>query len=811
MNPVSNPAGTLAQINNPITNAVTGANQPNQPTATDTAQQPGQPPVMGGANIFSQLTAKGSPYLSKLSSAASQAMGAGVPVLSSLVVGAVHATDPSKDPLSQAYRSQDPSQVIPPNGQQQQQAAQPTGLQKAALGAAGVINGIGAGLGDAGAIGQVPKGAGAFYGISKTLGARSERLQKDQMNKVMMAEANTRMVHEQRLIHNLDEDAKQTSLKNGQQQLETMKATASTEAPVTEIAKGLLSSEIPDYIKSQKLDPTKETAIPSGIKVVDTDKNGVPITQLTYSLVTVPDVNLNANDSDEDKAAHSKATLDFFNKWAPPSSGKWGSDGVQAFTGPQYNLVYQQAHDAVTKDLAIKKAQIQNGYDLDEIHEGEEALKFKKDPVMSQVLATASATGDIMSARDALLQQNADPKSPLYGKYPNLDYDLRHTMGYTEDDKGKKTYVYDKMLDNHQKQLDKNQEIMLDDNKTASKAHGEEAAGLVPIYQDKANKATSPQQKAFYQDLATRAQSAANASTAYDVNKKQQELKVQQDMDEDNIPSLVDDVFNYTAKPEQMSSLRKNQRAALYKAVDERNKTLPPDQQWSSSKYQQRYEEQQDIASNKPNTKGAQIQSLDQFGKHVAQANRRIVGLQNTNSPWLNKPLNEIKQGTQGYPEATALIFDANATKDEFLTFINNGHVPATDEEKKVADTITGAKTASELQAAFREMMHLVIARGSALNDSYYRIMGTNIPKMMTDDTKTIIRQFGFNPDDVQSPEKTTSLSANVNAPSEMKRPPVPNNKPANSVYMKGPDGTFAWVNPNQVQAIASKGGIVIP
>src|SRR6202000_1342178 len=87
-----------------------------------------------------------------------------------------------------------------------------TETQKIATAGLSALKGFGNALGDAGAVGTVPRGGGALTGITRTLGARQQRerqevIDQSELNKnaVLTAEANTRMIHEQRLIHNLDE------------------------------------------------------------------------------------------------------------------------------------------------------------------------------------------------------------------------------------------------------------------------------------------------------------------------------------------------------------------------------------------------------------------------------------------------------------------------------------------------------------------------------------------------------------------------------------------------------------------------------
>src|SRR5438445_7469213 len=210
------------------------------------------------------------------------------------------------------------------------------------------------------------------------------------------------------------------------------------------------------------------------------------------------------------------------------------------------------------------------------------------------------------------------------------------------------------------------------------------------------------------------------------------------------MPVLVDAAVHYQLDPNKLYSMRKNTNAN-FKA-----EMLKKDPTWSEAVYKQRYSMQQELASDKPNSMGGQIESLNRFAMHTADANRGIEGLRNMRSPIINRPLNKIKEGTVGFPEAQAFKIEAETAKDEFLNFIKNGHVPPTDQEERLAGSINDSKTPAELQAIFRTMAKLVSRRAQAMNGRYATIMGGgSIPGLLQPNTESILRQFGIDPSEV--------------------------------------------------------------
>lgn len=763
------PQGTLSQIDNPL---VQGSPQPletaqptPQPSGTDTAQGPAagldtlsnpkQQRPFGGASLGSILLGKGqslpsvvSPHVSKIGDSIQKTI--------------------TENPEA---------------------ASKPGGVMRAVVaGGLQALSGIGAGLGDVGNIGTVPAGAGGLYGMGKTLQARNTRLQEADKNSVMMAEANTRMIHEQRLISKLDDEARQTSVDSGQRQIQLYRSQPS---PVPALAEHLDSDQITQFIQEKKLDPTKETAIPDGMKVVGTDKNGNPIKRMTYTLMGVPaDITL------DDKYKGSKDVLEELNKYAPPANGGKWTEG-QHFTGTEFNLAMQHAADVRAATLSRNQSLIQSKLaDQNQVRDME-SVNFRG---VSDWVNALSQTpnGDVMAARTAMLS-NADMRS----KYPNLDNDLREYYG--KDDKG--VYNYDKLLEKHQEKIDQGIESIITLQKDLNKAHGEEAASIGAGLKARIKNPTDADKLVLpkLQRMADQADQQAKASLDYDALKKEQDQRISDALEEENLPVLIQAADNYQLDPNKLYTMRKGANAN-FKA-----KMLEKDPTWSEAKYKQRYNMQLELASDKANSMGGQVESLNRFAMHTADANRGIQGLRNLGSPIIDKPINAIKEGMVGFPEAQSFMIEAETAKDEFLNFIKNGHVPPTTQEERLAASVNTSKTPAELQSIFRSMAKLVAARTKAMNGRYSTIMGGgNIPGLIQPDTDSILRQFGVDVDAIYNTTGTTSFSSPINGnPAQQKAsqnlPPAPKGM----VRIRTPNGTLMNIPESQAKTAADNGAVI--
>lgn len=646
-------------------------------------------------------------------------------------------------------------------------AAAPGGWARTLL--AGAMHGLGGAAKVAGDVGQVA-GDMATGGLSGAMirARKNAPLIRERQNvvmdkeKMLNAEANARMVQEQTLTHKLQEEAIDESLKSGQEQLQTWRNQAN---PGVEKAKGLTSDQAKDMIKNDGADPSEETAIPTGI-INSTDKSGRPYRQLTYSIVKTTPVTLDPRDPDQ------KATLDRLNKYAPPEKGKtWQGDqnGIVNFGGAQYNMLYQQANDRQVVNTAIRRATLAAGVAEEDVKKGEEALSFSKDPNVIKAINSSMnpTTGqpDMISARNSLYLASQNPKSPLYGKYNNIDNDMRERLGYTEDDKGKKSYVFDKMLDDYQKKQDTAMDEYVGLLKDADKAHGDEAASLAQTFTAKANDPSIPPGlRAVYAKKAIQLNAQAKAGLDFAADKKKRETDAENQANTGDMSGIMDMVKNYDYDPDKLFSRFKDLKAKRDFIAQVYAET---GQQWSDSEYKARYATKQDY---RPEGKGGQaVQSLNTFALHTGDANGLIQKLDNTKSPLLNKPINKWDESVLGKPEVMQYRVAIAAAADNYINYLLNNkakHASDDDLAAKLQSTDTSPAMA---QVMMRQMANTIALKAREQNFAYRKQMGKDIPDFLDPDTIQVLRTFGINADQIN----TSGPSGLISTGQQASKPPA--------------------------------------
>jgi hypothetical protein len=645
-------------------------------------------PPSGGASIGSQLAAKGSPFLSNLTKGTNAAASAAGPA-----------------------------------------AAAPGGwarsLLSGAMSALGSTSGIEDSLSDAAAAtAPVPPGGGAATGVLRTLQAGQQRKaqQKQQQfqnsqevdkNKAVIAEANARMIHEQALAHQVGETAIKESIDTGTQAVAKLK---SNPQPSSIIAEGLTSDELKQYITSNKLDPTKETAFPTGRKQVGENPDGTPVYRTTYTAMGLPqDVTLNPDDPKD------KAQLADMNKYAPrPDGGKWGT-GTQKLSGAQYNTVMGQVAEGKAQTLARDKQMLEQGMSQEKV---DELKSFNMGSDWTNALNQSK--GDVIGARNAIM---SNPQ--LASKYKNLDSDI--TAHYPD---------FPKMYEDYQKKIETGIADFTKWTEKADAAKGDEAAAMAATAQSKVDDPTTPPAlRSIYQQKITQLNKQSKATAKYTQDEKAAELAADTKASDGDLADLQDAALHYEMDPDKFFSKFKGLKAKQeFEAQMHRT-----DPTWSEGEYRARYNTKNDF---RPQGKGGlAVQSINTFAGHVGDANNLIESLHNTNSPILNRPWNKIDEATRGTPAYIVYKTATQAAADNYIDFLLNQKAKHASDDDLVAQLTSPNTSPSMAQGIMRQMANTVAIKGRQLNRTYKSQMKEDIPDFLDTDTQNIFRTFGINPD----------------------------------------------------------------
>ncbi len=312
---------------------------------------------------------------------------------------------------------------------------------------ANTLKGFTAAMGDAGAVGQVPEGAGALYGVQKTLQASAQRQKEEQTHKEVLeqqarensredwrmmanvAQANSQMRHEQALTWQLGTEQMDKSITAGSQMAEQWSSLPKAQSQV--LGENLTAGEINNLMQQKgpdgkpKLDPTKSTAFPTGKKYVGEDSQGRPQYALTYSIMSIP--------AEYKLTPADKSWVDVVNKIPGGQHFNAGDDKTDGDRMPGYvaNSLYKQAQTIEAQTAA------RNQLAADQQFENE-YVNFDTTGQWAKYLSAQK--GDIQSAVDHFIADwRKDPK--LQQQYPQLLKDIQRSYATKADPTGTTGYT----------------------------------------------------------------------------------------------------------------------------------------------------------------------------------------------------------------------------------------------------------------------------------------------------------------------------------------------------------------------------------
>ena len=650
---------------------------------------------------------------------------------------------------------------------------QPRGVQ--------LVNRIGANLGDIASATEGGPAGGGIAGAFRVARAQSQREVEESKNRVQIALANTQMLHQQALTHQLGTEAMEKSATSGQAAVDTLTHSAS---PGRVVSQGKTASELAGMIKTAKnpdgtLQPDRQLVFSTGSKQVGTNPDGTPSMVPTFTVIDPgSDVEL------------SKADMDDFKKL-----GMKEDDIPKTMSPANYNSYRQQfdnwtTHKAVVEDAAQKAGMSE--YRLKISKAGADIANDE-----SYLKAADEAKGDPV---ETLFRLQSEPQFKDYrDRHRDLQNEYISHLGAGNFEEGQK--AWDKFVESYEKRqaqlFDKSQAIFHDlDNPTSMDTSDKASAALAVItarLQDPNTLESDKPKLRFYQNQADAAFKATRANEILTEKSKGANAP----LDKEDLDSLMPSMLAYNVDPEKLAGMRGSQREQLVAALVRKDPT------WSEAEYKERFTTTQDFRPQ--GSAGKQIQSVNTFAKHAAAANDLISSLQNTKSPWLNKPLNEVKKqfgNDKIGPYSTAL----EAARDEYLNFLKAGHAPTADEIKRGDDLVNENTSPANAQAILRQMAETAALRAESMNDQYAFTMKKDYPNMLSVRSAQFLKNMGVDVGHVGG----IGGQAQQTQPNQTQGSPAasvaPAAKPPNTVHMQRPDGSFMYI-PVANQAAAEKLG----
>lgn len=168
-------------------------------------------------------------------------------------------------------------------------------------------------------------------------------------------------------------------------------------------------------------------------------------------------------------------------------------------------------------------------------------------------------------------------------------------------------------------------------------------------------------------------------------------------------------------------------------------KLLNPD--WNTQYYKAVQEATDDMV------KGKSHQGILSFGQFLVHANDALQGsnsLARSNSPLLNKPINELNDQILGKAGVPQLMTDIMAARSEWNTFIHSGHAPTKDEVDAGSIIMSDKSTPAQIAGVLGEMGKQAVGRLDQINEGYKTVTHRDWPNLIPAMAKDAASNLGL-------------------------------------------------------------------
>jgi hypothetical protein len=206
---------------------------------------------------------------------------------------------------------------------------------------------------------------------------------------------------------------------------------------------------------------------------------------------------------------------------------------------------------------------------------------------------------------------------------------------------------------------------------------------------------------------------------------------------------------------------------------------------------------------------GLAINSFNQFLDHAAEAANLSNALQNTNSKWLNTPINTIKKDGLGDPGVPELMTAIQAARSEWQNFIKSGRASDIADTNDARALMSENSSPAAIRGALGVMASQAVDRLNQLNDTWKQQYYEDFPNLIHTGTQQAANTLGIGdkvaqyksgghlrgvmprPDNPENPAPNPT----VRPPAAQSGPP-----PGATYIVPGPDGKNHYTNAQGTQ-----------
>jgi len=139
--------------------------------------------------------------------------------------------------------------------------------------------------------------------------------------------------------------------------------------------------------------------------------------------------------------------------------------------------------------------------------------------------------------------------------------------------------------------------------------------------------------------------------------------------------------------------------------------------------------------NNASTGEGAQLNAFNNFLLHAGDANDVIKQWDQqrvqTGVPWINTPINELRNKLLGDPLYSKLVAALAPVKKEYADFLNNHRAEHSQDIEEMQKILNDTETPAQLRDVLKQLGHTAILRLDSLNENYHNQTGIDYPNLV--------------------------------------------------------------------------------
>ncbi len=144
-----------------------------------------------------------------------------------------------------------------------------------------------------------------------------------------------------------------------------------------------------------------------------------------------------------------------------------------------------------------------------------------------------------------------------------------------------------------------------------------------------------------------------------------------------------------------------------------------------------------------PKKAGEQIQSYGTFIRHAGALYNVIGALKNSGIPWLNQPINKLRNMAAGDPIVAEFLARLEPVRDEYSRFLIGGYAMHDIDRQNAEAILDLNKTPEQMYAVVQAIAHTGTARLEELANQYQNATGRSIGSLLSPEAAAELKKMG--------------------------------------------------------------------